>query len=223
MQYATEKIKRTEKGGPAGVTRNTKHEYDMLLDEALELGRQHKTIAKYYVPKMYEILVRKEGLEPRDAASKIYQDLVGVWQKDTIRRLLPQETKDQAARERQALSRLHMGRGAGLVLRQDNAGTNDVVEKLKKENERLEKEVEELARVKNFHMERILQLERALSMQQHDKQRQEESRAVRIETKKTVVLPPSLFVKTYMLLKGSSKPLVLKIVNNEVQDIEKSG
>jgi hypothetical protein len=102
---------------------NKHKDYDALLKEAVNLGKAHQAKAKEYVPQMYEILVKKEGLTPTDAADRIYKDLVGIWQKDTIRRLLPPETKDQAARERQILSRLKMTgvnarNDAGLILRQ---------------------------------------------------------------------------------------------------------
>jgi predicted RNase H-like nuclease (RuvC/YqgF family) len=222
MQFATGGIRRKEEEGQeAGEGGHISHkqEYDLLLDEAIKLGRDHRRKAKYYVPKMYQLLAEREGLDPPSAASKIYQDLAGIWQKDTIRRLLPVETKDQAARERQALSRIKLGRSTGLVLRQDTENTDKIVHDLRKENERLNRQVEELERVKNSHLEKILHLERALNMQ-HNNRVQVGASAERIESKK-VVLPPHLFFKAYMLLKGSSRPLVLRVSNNEVQDVER--
>jgi hypothetical protein len=159
---------------------NKNQKYDILLAEAVKLGKAHHAKAKEYVPAMYEILVKKEGVAPADAADRIYKDLVGIWQKDTIRRLLPPETKDQAARERQAVSRLKMKSDAGLILRRDltavtyddndnkpnssyNNNNNNIqrnntlIVELQQENAKLKREIEELSSFKKlYYSDRII-------------------------------------------------------------------
>lgn len=228
-----------------------KKEYDRLLAEAVKLGRQHETKAKYFIPKMYDALVRKEGLTPFDAADRIYRDVLGIWQKDTVRRLLPPEAKDQAARERQALSRLHMSAGgAGLILRKEaEAGALEAAtdhyhnpheengdngsrteQKLEQENAMLRKELQETKNAKSLLLERMLKMEKSFAEQQElerEKQQNHSSQASSGVAKKegeivTILLPPSLFMKTYALVRTSSKPLLLKVKAGEAIDIDKT-
>lgn len=44
----------------------------------MQLRKKHETRARDFVPKIYAILVGKEGLAPRDAADRIYKDLVSL-------------------------------------------------------------------------------------------------------------------------------------------------
>jgi hypothetical protein len=221
-----------------------KKEYEQLLAEAVRLGKLHDTKAKYFIPKMYDILVRREGMTPFDAADRIYRDVAGVWQKDTIRRLLPPEAKDQAARERQALSRLHMSAGAaGLILRkgemavdalgatandqQGNEVNSKTEQRLEQENAMLRKELQETKNAKSLLLERMLKMEKSLAEQQElerEKQQhhQPEVHGIKDEGIVTILLPPSLFMKTYALLRSSSKPLLLKVKAGEAIDIDKT-
>lgn len=204
---------------------------------------------------MYETLVRKEGLIPFDAADRIYRDVVGIWQKDTIRRLLPSEAKDQAARERQALSRLHMAASsAGLILRKeemvmtggdDNDGAvqntpsltsadangsanyennKEVIARLDQENIKLRKEIEELKTAKRSLLERMLALEKSLAEEQqllkHSRNRLSKGISSISKEDITILIPPSLFMKTYALMRSSSKPLLLKVKAGEAIDID---
>lgn len=187
--------------------------YDLLLAEAIRLKTRHERQAKHFVPKMYAALVNDEGLTPQDAADRIYKDLVGIWEKDTIRRLLPVEAKNQSARDRQALSRLRMKR-AGLILQtQDPSGKS--LRELEQKNARLAKLVETLQGEKKALLEKTLRLERMLS-QRRDRHKQ---KATGKET--TVVMPPHLFMKAFTLMRSSTKPLVLKVSADEVVDIDK--
>jgi hypothetical protein len=221
MQYAAGGMGRTKKD-EARYTRSSLT-YEQLLEEAMRLGKEHQLKAKYYVPRMYDILVREEGMAPFDAADRIYRDLVGVWQKDTIRRLLPAEAKNQAARERQALSRIKMAENAGSILREQAAFSeqeDSLVSELKKENERLAKKIEELNNLGNSHISKILQLEKRLAM--YERKQLNETVEQRTKRLEKVIMPPELFVKVYSLIRGCSRPLVLTVVGNEVKDIEKS-
>lgn len=247
-------------------------EYDRLLAEAVKLGRQHETKAKDFVPKMYDALVKGEGLAPFDAADRIYKDLVGIWQKDTIRRLLPPESKSQTARDMQALSRFTLESKAGAILREGSSNNNSggggsseiilpdvaaaagnqessseivVAAQLEQENARLRKAIEDLEITKKVLMERALKLERLLLLaeegrkQQLQQQLQQQSNqsekgvvAVGAEgagapttttatTTTMVMLPPHLFMKAFALMRGSTKPLVLRVVSKEAVDIER--
>ncbi len=200
-------------------------EYDGLLSEAIKLGRQHQTKAKYYVPKMYNILVKKEGLIPADAADRIYKDLVGIWQKDTIRRLLPLEAKNHIARERQAMSRRSLlVSKAGLILQasEDDANSSSnnnnklMIIELEKENARLRKKVEDLNALNRSQLERILRLEKAITMPLQKGTEEQEQKAT------TMMLPPHLFMKAFTLMRSCMKPLVLKVEGGEVIDIDRS-
>lgn len=239
-------MQRTADFGQDG-NNNNKREYDRLLAEAVKLGRQHETKAKYFIPRMYDALVRKEGLTPFDAADRIYRDVLGIWQKDTLRRLLPPEAKDQAARERQALSRLHMSAGgAGLILRKEagagalEAATNHhnqhevngdngsrTEQKLEQENAMLRKELQETKNAKGLLLERILRMERSLAEQQELEREKQQNRQPAVQGAKdegivTILLPPSLFMKTYALVRSSSNPLLLRVKAGEAIDIDKT-
>lgn len=191
------------------------------------MGRQHETKAIRFVPKMYDALVKGEGLTPSDAADRIYKDLVGIWQKDTIRRLLPPESKNQVAREMQALSRFTL-ESTGSVLR--NAESRDdtlghqanggaIATQLEEENATLRKKVEELESTKKALMESVLRLERSLA--EETKQRGNENGIAKMEEGAIIVFPPHLFMKTYALMRGSTKPLALKIIAKEAVDIDR--
>jgi hypothetical protein len=191
-------------------------EYDELLAEAIQLHRRHETRAKDFVPKMYAILVEKEGLTPQDAADRIYKDLAGIWQKDTIRRLLPVEAKNPVARVKQALSRLHKVSNAGSILQTDEPsnGNGRSMVYLEHENAILAKKVEALQEEKKLLLEKMLRLERALA------QHRGEHKAKKKDGM-TIVMPPHLFVKAFTLMRSSPKPLVLKAVADEVVDVDK--
>jgi hypothetical protein len=234
-------------------------EYDQLLAEAVKMHQEHEIKAKYFIPKMYDAL-RKEDLSPFDAADRIYKDVVGIWQKDTIRRLLPVEAKDQAARERQVLSRRSMAaarNAAGLILRDSSSSLppsstatiaaaatteenphypsqedNDpAVTKLEQENSQLKKEISDLENTKKSLLERALRLERSLAEQQRQQQRDQQQQSNGHQAKDgsaskqdeiTILLPPNLFMKTYALMRGSTKPLLLKVKAGEAIDVDKA-
>jgi hypothetical protein len=219
----------------AGPYQKNNHEYDRLLAQAVRLGHQHETRAKDFVPKMYEILVKREGLEPYDAVDRIYKDLVGIWQKDTIRRLLPAESKNQVAREMQALRQFPLESNAGLILREnrigagrhgeDNGGRNTSVAALEQENDRLRKAVQELENAKKSLLERTLRLERLLAEQREQNQHKQDSPVNKwgeaAATTTMIVLPPHLFMKTFALMRGSTKPLVLRVTAREAVDVDR--
>lgn len=161
---------------------------------------------------MYAILVEKEGLGPKDAAGRIYSDLAGIWKKDTIRRLLPAEAKDQSARARQALSRLHLVSNAGLILQADGKGRSAAY--LERENVRLVKKVEALQQEKRTLLEKAMRLERVLMQHKSGHKQRKKNEAM-------VVMPPHLFMKAFTLMRSSTKPLVLKVTADEVVDVEK--
>lgn len=209
-------------------------EYDKLLAQAVKLGRQHETKAKDFVPKMYEILVKGEDLAPSDAADRIYKDLVGIWQKDTIRRLLPPESKNQAARDMQALRRFPLESKAGSILRErkdkeaaaannhEDSSSGKMVALLEEENARLRKTVEELASAKKSLVERTLRLERLLAEQREQNHHKQDSPVNKEEEATTmIVLPPHLFMKTFALMRGSTKPLVLRVAAKEAVDVDR--
>ena len=200
-------------------------EYDKLLAQAVKLGHQHETKAKDFVPKMYEILVKGEGLEPSDAADRIYKDLVGIWQKDTIRRLLPSESKNQAARDMQALRRFPLESKAGSILLEGKEAVTDhedgnMIAMLEEENTKLRRAVEELENAKKSLLERTLRLEKLLAEQQHQQRDTHLTKEEQAATT-TIVLPPHLFIKAYALMRGSSKPLVLRVTAKEAVDIDR--
>jgi hypothetical protein len=219
----------------AGPYQKNNHEYDRLLARAVRLGHQHETRAKDFVPKMYEILVKREGLEPHDAVDRIYKDLVGVWQKDTIRRLLPAESKNQVAREMQALRQFPLESNAGLILLENRTGAdhheeddgagNTAVAALEQENDRL-RTVDELENAKKSLLERTLRLERLLAEQREQNQHKQDSPVNKggeaaTTTTTMIVLPPHLFMKTFTLMRGSTKPLVLTVTAKEAIDVDR--
>lgn len=192
--------------------------YEVLLREAVQLRKKHESRAKDFVPQLYAILVEKEGMMPKDAAGRIYKDLAGVWQKDTIRRLLPAEAKDQSARERQALSRLHLVNNAGLILQTGDPsnGKGRSVAYLERENAKLAKKVETLQQEKRMLLEKTMRLERMLT--EHSSRNGERKTK---ESEEVVVMPPHLFMKAFTLMRSSTKPLALKIAAEEVVDVDK--
>jgi hypothetical protein len=194
--------------------------YDQLLAEAVRLQKKHETRAKDFVPRMYEVLVEGEGLVPQDAADRIYMDLVGIWEKDTIRRLLPDEVKNQSARERQKQSRSHMVGKAGLILQNDGKDATERIVQLQRQNAQLSDMMEALQKERNELLEKTLRLERMLAVQRelHDPVRNGHMPG---DKRSAVVMPPNLFMKAFTLMRNSTKPLVLKIAADEVVDVEK--
>lgn len=171
---------------------------------------------------MYEILVKEQGLLPTEAADRIYKDLAGIWQKDTIRRLIPPEAKNQVARERQALSRCSLlVNKAGIILRTADIDDNSkmVIIKLEKENARLRNKAEDLNTVNRSQLARILQLEKSIAIS-----RQEKGRGAKKEEQEAtmIMLPPHLFMKAFTLMRSCMKPLVLKVEGKEVIDIDRN-
>ena len=194
----------------------TLKEYDHLLAEATRLRRQHEVRAKDYVPKMYRILV--ETSSPQEATDRIYKDLAGIWEKDTIRRLLPVEAKNQPARTRQALSRSNMTNKAELLVRpEDREAPMTLIER---EYFALVKKLEVLQNEKRALLEKTLRLERMLTVQRelHDPVRSGHTPG---DKRSAVVMQPNLFMKAFTLMRNSTKPLVLKIAADEVVDVEK--
>jgi len=197
----------------------TLKQYEQLLAEAIRLRKKHETRAKDFIPRMYEILAKSEGLTPQDAADRIYKDLVGIWEKDTIRRLLPIETKNQSARERQALSRMSI-KSSGVILQTEEGPDDKSLAELERQNSRLQKTVDILQEEKKSLLEKSLRLERMLAQHQAGSGN---SRLTKSGEMKVVVMPPHLFIKTFTLMRSSTKPLVLKIAANEVVDVDKVG
>jgi hypothetical protein len=66
--------------------------YDEVLQEA---RKRASGSAKEFIPKLYHILVDEENKTPEDARGIIEHDLLEYWAKETVRKYLPQETKDQ--------------------------------------------------------------------------------------------------------------------------------
>jgi hypothetical protein len=190
-------------------------EYDNLLAEAIRLKKRHETRAKDFVPKMYSVLVKAEGLAPLDAADRIYKDLVGVWEKDTIRRLLPSEVKNQSARERQALSRSHeVGRGGfNLQNERSSSDPSKMVTHLEQQNVQLREIIEELQEEKKVLLEKTLRMQRMMT--------QPHPHRPNAQKEMSIVMPPHLFIKAFTLMRSSTKPLLLRISANEVVDVDK--
>jgi hypothetical protein len=184
--------------------------YDQLLAEAIKIGKQHSAKAKYFVPKMYEVLVETERLKPKDAAQKIYDDLAQVWQKDTIRRLLPPEVKDPVARQKQARSRLQMISNSGLILQSEQGFDPDKIATIRLENVELKKKIQELQEENQLLQEKISRLEKPQPPRRGDRSKE-----------MTIVLTPHLFLKTFTLMRSSTKPLVMKVAGTEVVDVDK--
>lgn len=70
--------------------------YDELLAEA---RKKASGTAKEYIPRLYHILVDEENKTPEDARGIIEHDLIEYWAKSTVRKFLPQETKDEIKQE----------------------------------------------------------------------------------------------------------------------------
>lgn len=87
-------------------------EYDELLNKAQKEAKLFHTRADEYVPKMYKAL-RAENVDPLDAKDRIEKDLVSIWKKDTIRRLLPPETKNPE--QSNAARKVNDRKKAGLI------------------------------------------------------------------------------------------------------------
>jgi hypothetical protein len=124
----------------------------------------------------------------------------------------------------QALRRFPLESKVGLILHESNeAGAaldddSNTVAVLEKENARLRRTVEELESAKKSLLERTLRLERLLAEQQQ--QYNNRQRGIQ-EPTSTIMLPPHLFMKAYALMRGSTKPLVLRVTAKEAVDIDK--
>lgn len=202
---------------------NAAGQYNRLLAQAVQLGKRHEAKARHFVPRMYRILVEKERLSPRDAAERMYKDLAGVWQKDTIRRLLPAEAKNRLAiiMQRKAVKG---GSAAGLILRKDICDSQTAagdggrpLAELEQENVWLRKVVVDLEKGKKSLLEKVMQMERALATAPQ-KPRHNPSACKEM----TVVLPPHLFMKTFTLMRSSTRPLLFKVgAGGEVIEVER--
>lgn len=197
----------------------TSGDYGQLLTEAIRLRKQHETRAKDFVPRMYAILVEGEDLTPQDAADRIYKDLARIWEKDTIRRLLPPDAKNQSARERQVLSRSHNVSEAGSILQTENDNAK-VVAHLEQQNAKLRGMIQALQEEKKMLVERTLRLERILVEQSPHGNSHNKRKAVQ-NSDTAIIMPPHLFMKAFTLMRSSTKPLVLKVAAEEVVDVDK--
>jgi hypothetical protein len=65
--------------------------YDDVLEELREKGQM---LANKYIVELYIILRDEEKLPPRDCRAKIEHDCLDLWSKATIRKYLPDESKD---------------------------------------------------------------------------------------------------------------------------------
>jgi hypothetical protein len=78
--------------------------YDDLLDEVKRKAAAFQSIAKKYVPRMYEALRSEDPhMSPQDARERIEKDCIGFWSKRTILEVLPAEAKNP---EKQKAGRL---------------------------------------------------------------------------------------------------------------------
>ena len=91
---------------------------------------------------------------------------------------------------------------------------------LEEENARLRRAVEELEDAKKSLLERTLRLERLLAEQEQQQPRNQRG-TLETATTTTIMLPPHLFMKAYALMRGSSKPLVLRVTAKEAVDIDR--
>ena len=69
--------------------------YDDVLYEARQRGEM---IANKYISELYNILRDEEQLPPEDCREKIEHDCLDIWSKATIRKFLPEETKNPKKR-----------------------------------------------------------------------------------------------------------------------------
>jgi predicted nucleic acid-binding Zn-ribbon protein len=105
---------------------------------------------------------------------------------------------------------------------------NRTEQKLEQENAMLRKELQETKSSKILLLERMLRMEKSLAEQQQREREKQQNRRPGVQGAKdegeivTILLPPSLFMKTYALLRSSSKPLLLKVKAGEAIDIDKT-
>jgi predicted nucleic acid-binding Zn-ribbon protein len=136
--------------------------------------------------------------------------------------------------------------GAGLILRKEaeagalEAATNHhhnhelngdnasrTEQKLEQENAMLRKELQETKNAKSLLLERMLRMEKSFAEQQELEREKQQNRQPGVQGAKdegvvTILLPPSLFMKTYALVRSSSKPLLLRVKAGEAIDIDKT-
>lgn len=93
-----------------------------------------------------------------------------------------------------------------------------IAAQLQEENAKLRKTVEELQGTKKALTERILKLERSLA--EGSRQHSNQKGTAKMDEAMTIVFPPHLFMKTYALIRGSTKPLVLRVRAREAVDID---
>jgi hypothetical protein len=60
-----------------------------------EARSKASSTAKEYVPKLYHILVDEEHKTAEDARDIVQRDLLEYWAKETVRKFIPQEVKDE--------------------------------------------------------------------------------------------------------------------------------
>jgi hypothetical protein len=70
--------------------------YQQVLDELREKNRK---LASKYINELYYILNEEEHLTPVQCRSKIESDCSDIWSKDTIRKYLPLEAKNETKRK----------------------------------------------------------------------------------------------------------------------------
>jgi len=69
--------------------------YDDLLEEVRSKAAVYISIAKIYIPKMYNALMNEsKDISPEDARDSIEKDCFGIWAKRTILDALPDEAKN---------------------------------------------------------------------------------------------------------------------------------
>lgn len=104
-----------------------------------------------------------------------------------------------------------------------SSSSREAIARLEQENALLRKVVEGLESTKKSLIERNLKLERLLEEGKHHYHHlhNEKGTIKADEAEIVVVLPPHLFMKTFALMRGSSKPLVLRVMAKEAVDIDR--
>jgi|SRR5215831_839817 len=78
--------------------------YDVLLEEVKRKATAFQSIAKKYIPRMYEALRNEDPhITPQDVRERIEKDCIDFWSKRTILEALPDEAKNP---EKQKAGRL---------------------------------------------------------------------------------------------------------------------
>ena len=75
--------------------------YDDLLEEVKRKATAFQSIAKKYIPRMYEALRNEDPhITPQDARARIEKDCIDFWSKRTILEALPAEAKIRKSKKR---------------------------------------------------------------------------------------------------------------------------